>query len=100
MEGKFKPLGDRVLVRPESLGETKSKGGIILTDSAQRGQKVLGEVVEVGTGIFSQSGDVIPMTVKVGNQVMYSKDMTGDPITIDGEKYFLIREPELQGFYE
>ncbi len=100
MEGKFKPLGDRVLVRPESLGETKSKGGIILTDSAQRGQKVLGEVVEVGTGIFSQSGDVIPMTVKVGNQVMYSKDMTGDPITIDGEKYFLIREHELLGFYE
>lgn len=100
MEGKFKPLGDRVLVRPESLGETKSKGGIILTDSAQRGQKVLGEVVEVGTGIFSQSGDVIPITVKVGNQVMYSKDMTGDPITIDDEKYFLIREHELLGFYE
>ena len=40
------------------------------------------------------------MTVKVGDQVMYSKDMTGDPITLDGEKYFLIREHELLGFYE
>ena len=46
MEGKFRPLGDRVLVKPESLGEKKSQGGIILTDSAQRGQKVLGEVVD------------------------------------------------------
>ena len=100
MANKFKPLGDRVLVKPESLGEKKSQGGIILTDSAQRGQKVLGEVVEVGTGIFSQSGEVIPVTVKVGSQVMYSKDMTGYPITIDGEKYFLIREHELLGFYE
>jgi len=84
MEGKFRPLGDRVLVKPESLGEKKSQGGIILTDSAQRGQKVLGEVVAIGTGIFSQSGDVIPMTVKVGDQVMYSKDITVVPITLDG----------------
>ena len=61
MEGKFKPLGDRVQVRPESLGETKSKGGIILTDSAQRGQKVLGEVVEVGEDV---------QNIKVGDRVV------------------------------
>ena len=100
MEGKFRPLGDRVLVKPNSKSEMKTKGGIIIADSAQRGQKVYGEVVSVGTGIFSQSGGRIPMTVKVGDKVMYSKDMTGDPITIDGEKYFLIREHELLGFYE
>ena len=62
MEGTFKPLGDRVLVRPNQT-ENKTKGGIIIADSITMNQKVYGEVVSVGTGIFSQSGERIPMTV-------------------------------------
>ena len=60
--GKFKPLGDRVLVGPNQT-ENKTKGGIIMIDSITMNQKVYGEVVSVGTGIFSQSGERIPMTV-------------------------------------
>ena len=97
MEGKFRPLGDRVLVKPSETSEMKTKGGIIIADSAQRGQKVYGKVVSVGTGIFSQSGERIPMTVKVGDKVMYTKDMGGDEIEIGKEKYLLFNEHQLLG---
>jgi chaperonin GroES len=97
MKGTFKPLGDRVLVKPESFGETKTKGGLILTETAQRGQKVYGEVISVGTGIFSQSGDRIPMTVEVGDIVMYEKDMAGSPIEIEDEKFLIFNEHQLIG---
>ena len=85
MNLNFKPLGDRVLIQPTENKEKKSKGGIILTDSILKGQKVYGDVVAIGTGIFSQSGEVIPMTVKVGDRVMYKKDMGSEDVTIDGE---------------
>tara|TARA_Y100000996_G_C22431445_1_gene605826 strand:+ start:320 stop:625 length:306 start_codon:yes stop_codon:yes gene_type:complete len=97
MNLNFKPLGDRVLIQPTENKEKKSKGGIILTDSILKGQKVYGDVVAIGTGIFSQSGEVIPMTVKVGDRVMYKKDMGSEDVTIDGEKYLLFREHELLG---
>ena len=100
MEGKFRPLGDRVLVKPNDTSEMKTKGGIIIADSAQRGQKVYGEVVSVGTGIFSQSGGRIPMTVKVGDKVMYAKDMGGDEITMGDEKYLLFNEHQLLGIVQ
>ena len=60
---QFKPLGDRVLVKPDEKTETRTKGGIIIADSMQQSQKVYGKVVSVGTGIFSQSGQRIPITV-------------------------------------
>ena len=97
MECKFRPLGDRVLVKPNDTSEMKTKGGIIIADSAQRGQKVYGEVVSVGTGIFSQSGGRIPMTVKIGDKVMYTKDMGGDEITMGDDKYWLFNEHQLLG---
>ena len=95
-EGKFRPLGDRVLVKIES-GEMKTKSGIIIADSATRGQKVYGEVVSVGTGIFSQTGERIPMTVKVGDKVMYAKDMAGDEIKMGDDKFLLFNEHQLLG---
>ena len=79
----FKPLGDRILVRPDSKNEEKkSKGGLILTDSIQRGTKVYGEVVSVGTGIFSQNGERIPITVQVGDKVLYTKQEASNTIKI------------------
>tara|TARA_R100000008_G_scaffold85553_1_gene75814 strand:- start:6067 stop:6372 length:306 start_codon:yes stop_codon:yes gene_type:complete len=95
-EGKFRPLGDRVLVKIDS-GEMKTKSGIIIADSATRGQKVYGEVVSVGTGIFSQTGERIPMTVKVGDKVMYAKDMAGDEIKMGDDKFLLFNEHQLLG---
>ena len=96
---KFKPLGDRVLVRPESkTEEKKSKGGLILTDSINRGQKIYGEVVSVGTGLFSQSGNPIPMTVKVGDEVLYTKNESTNTIKLDDEELLIFHEHELLGF--
>ena len=94
----FKPLGDRVLVRPESKKEEKSKGGLILTDSIKRGTKVYGEVVAVGTGIFSQNGNRIPITVQVGDKVLYTKNEATNKVKVDDEELLLFNEHELLGF--
>ncbi len=96
METNFQPLGDRVLVRPEQV-EQKSKGGLILNDSISRGQKVQGEVVAVGTGLFSQSGNPIPMTVKVGDKVLYSKDEATNKLKLGEEEFLLFHEHEIIG---
>ena len=95
----FKPLGDRILVRPDSkIEEKKSKGGLILTDSIQRGTKVYGEVVSVGTGIFSQNGERIPITVQVGDKVLYTKQEASNTIKINGEELLMFNEHELLGY--
>lgn len=96
METKFKPLGDRVLVKPKQL-EQKSKGGLILNDSISRGQKLEGEVVAIGTGLFSQTGNAIPLTVKVGDIVLYSKDEATNKIKLEEEELLLLHEHELLG---
>jgi chaperonin GroES len=96
MENKVvKPLGDRVLVKPAEKGDKKTQSGIILTDTVTRGETVFGEVVSIGPGIFTQSGDRIPVTVQVGDMVMYKKDMSGNPIKLDETEYLLFHEHEL-----
>ena len=92
---KFIPLGDRVLVRPTTNDEKKSSGGLILTDSIQRGTKVYGEVISVGPGIFSQNGERIPITVQVGDKVLYTKQEATNTIKIDGEELLMFNEHEL-----
>ena len=90
-----KPLGDRVLVKPEQVGDKTTKSGIIITDSASRGETVFGEVVAIGPGIFTQNGERIPISVEVGDKVMYRKDMVGTPIKLDEVDYLLFNEHEL-----
>ena len=97
MEGQFKPLGDRILVRPQQKQETKTSSGIILTESSSQSQKVYGDVVSIGTGIFSQSGERIPMTVQVGDVVMYEKGQGVNEIEIGDEKLLLFHEHQLIG---
>lgn len=94
---QFRPLGDRVLVRPTKVEESKSSGGIIIADSMNRDQKLYGEVVEIGTGIFSQSGERIPMTVSVGDTIVYEKSQATNEIEVDGEKLILFNEHQLIG---
>jgi chaperonin GroES len=97
MEGQFKPIGDRVLVRPQEKTENKTASGIILTESSTQSQKVYGEVVSIGTGIFSQNGERIPMTVQVGDVVMYEKSYGTNEIEIGNEKFLLFNEHQLIG---
>jgi len=94
---QFKPLGDRVLVKSNEVKEEKSKSGLILSNSTTNSKKVYGEVVEVGTGIFSQSGDRIPMTVDVGDTVIYEQAQANNVIEIDEIKYIIFNEHQLIG---
>jgi chaperonin GroES len=98
-KSNFRPLGDRVLIRPDSKSEEKkSKGGLILTDSINRGQKVYGTVVSIGTGIFSQAGQPIPSFLRVGDVVLYKKNESTDTIKVDDEELLIFHEHELLGF--
>jgi chaperonin GroES len=87
-----KPLADRVVVRP--LGaEEKTAGGIIIPDSAkEKPQK--GEVVAVGPGKASDTGEKVAMELKNGDKVLYGK-YSGTEVTIEGEDYLIMRESDV-----
>ncbi len=88
-EVKFKPLGDRVLVKPVTADE-KTSGGIIIPDTAkEKPQK--GEVVAVGKG--TEGND---LTVKPGDMVMYGK-YGGTEIAFGDEKYLIMKEDDIYG---
>ncbi len=89
---KIKPLADRVVVRP-SEAEEKTKGGIIVPDTAKE-KPVWGEVIAAGPGRMSDDGKVIPTEVKVGDKVLYGK-YSGTEVTIDGEELLIMRESDL-----
>lgn len=90
----WKPIGDQVLIKVEKVAE-KTKGGIILVDRDMNFTK--GTVVATGNGLFTQTGDRIPMTVKVDDEVYVYKSNLGEnkSILLDDESYMLIRESEI-----
>ena len=88
----MKPLADRVVVKP-SAAEEKTKGGIILPDTAKE-KPVMGEVVAVGPGKVSDDGKKISPEVKVGDKVLYGK-YSGTEVTVDGEEYLIMREADI-----
>ncbi len=89
---KMKPLADRVVIKP-SPAEEKTKGGIILPDTAKE-KPVVGEVVAIGPGKVADDGKKIPMEVKVGDKVLYGK-YSGTEVTVDGEEYLIMREADI-----
>jgi chaperonin GroES len=96
-KGEFKniavvPLLDRVLIKP-ILEKEKTTSGIIIPDSAEKEKPEQGVVVALGAGKYDD-GQLIPLTVKVGDKVMFSK-YGYDEIKIDGEEYFILREENI-----
>lgn len=89
---KLKPLADRVVVKP-SAAEEKTKGGIILPDTAKE-KPVIGEIVAVGPGKVSEDGKKIAMELKVGDKVLYGK-YSGTEVTVDGEDLLIMRESDV-----
>ena len=83
---KFRPLHDRVVVR-RIEAEAKSAGGIIIPDTVKEKPQE-GEVIAVGPGRFEE-GNRVPMDVKVGDKVIYSK-YGGTEVTVDGEDYLIL----------
>ena len=94
---KFKPLFDRVLVKrmPE---DTKTAGGIIIPDTAKE-KPSKGEVVAIGTGGRDEQGKTIPMTVQVGDKVLFGK-WSGTEVKIDGEELVIMKEADVLGILE
>ncbi|MFQ5826697.1 MAG: co-chaperone GroES [Dehalococcoidia bacterium] len=89
---KLKPLGDRVVIKPNE-GEEVTKSGIILPDTA-REKPQEGEVVAVGPGKLSEEGKRVALDVKVGDRVIYAK-YAGSEITVDDEEYIVVRESDI-----
>jgi chaperonin GroES len=90
-----KPLGDRVLLSELEVEASKTAGGIIIPDSAKSEDVKRARVEAVGDGIYTQSGVSIPMSVKVGDEVILPPYHQGVEIKVGGNKYILLRESEL-----
>jgi chaperonin GroES len=88
----IKPLSDRIVVQAKSA-EDVSKGGIILPDTAKEKPQE-GKVVAVGPGKLLDSGKTVPIEVKVGDSVIYSK-YGGTEIKLDGEEYVILRQDDI-----
>lgn len=94
MPSKFRPLGDRVLVEPLAA-ETKTKGGIIIPDTA--GEKpTRGKVVAVGPGARAEDGRLMKLDVKVGDTVLYGK-WSGTEVKLDGKDRVILKESDILG---
>jgi chaperonin GroES len=94
---KIRPLQDRVIVK-RIEEEEKSKGGIIIPDTAKEKPQE-GKVVAVGKGKLSEDGKVIPLDVKVNDRVLFGK-YAGSEINIDGEEHMIMREDDILGVIE
>ncbi len=91
---KFRPLGDRVVVR-RLAEEQKTPGGIIIPDTvAEKPQE--GEVISVGKGKSNDEGKTFPLDVKAGDHILFGK-YSGTEIKLDGDDYLIMREEEVLG---
>ena len=91
---KIRPLQDRVVVRRVEA-ETKSSGGIVIPDSAAE-KPQQGEVLAVGTGKKLDNGQVQPMDLKVGDQIVFGQ-YAGNSIKLDGEEVLIMNESDIYG---
>ena len=91
---KFRPLGDRVVVR-RVKEDQKTAGGIIIPDTAKEKPQE-GEIVAVGPGGRDEAGKLIPIDVKTGDRVLFGK-WSGTEVKIDGEDLIIMKESDILG---
>ena len=94
---KIRPLQDRIIVK-RIAEEEKSKGGIIIPDTAKEKPQE-GKIVAVGKGKINEDGKVTPLDVKVNDRVLFGK-YAGTEINIDGEEHLIMREEDVLGVIE
>ena len=94
---KIRPLQDRLIVK-RIAEEEKTKGGIIIPDTAKEKPQE-GKVVAVGKGKANEDGKVTPLDVKAGDRVLFGK-YSGTEIKIDGEEHLIMREDDILGVIE
>lgn len=96
MTTRVRPLHDRIIIRRINA-EEKSKGGIIIPDTAQE-KPQQGEVIAVGSG-RQEDGKIIPLDIRPGDQVLFNK-YGGTEIKLNGEEHLILRESEVLGIIE
>jgi chaperonin GroES len=94
---KFKPLQDRILVKRLELKETK-KGGIIIPDTAMEKPQEA-EVIAVGPGKVTKDGARQPLSLKVGDKILFGK-YSGNEVKLDDEEYLIMREEDVLGILQ
>jgi chaperonin GroES len=94
---KVRPLHDRLIVQ-RLEEEEKTKGGIIIPDTAKE-KPIEGKVIAVGAGRIKKDGTKMPLEVKKGNRVLYAK-YAGTEVKIDGEEYLIMKEDDILAIIE
>jgi chaperonin GroES len=94
---KFRPLHDRIVLR-RIEGEDKTKGGIIIPDTAKEKPQE-GEVIAVGPGARDESGKLVPLDLKPGDRVLFGK-WSGTEVKIDREDLLIMKESDVMGVIE
>jgi chaperonin GroES len=94
---KFRPLHDRVVVR-RITAEEKTKGGIIIPDTAQE-KPMEGEVVAVGPGSRNEQGSIVALEVKEGDRILFGK-WSGTEVKLDGQELLIMKESDIMGVVE
>ncbi|MFH1354486.1 MAG: co-chaperone GroES [bacterium] len=92
---KIKPLYDKVVIKPLDE-EAVTASGIVLPETVDKEKPMQGEVVAVGSGKRGENGQVMPLTVKVGDKVLFTK-YAPDEVEIDKEEYLVIEEEKILG---
>jgi len=93
-KNKIIPLGDRVLVAPISSDSKKTASGIIIPETVDKEKPEQGRVVAVGDGRVTDEGKIIPIKVKKGDVIVFSK-YGPDEVKVDGEEYYIISESNI-----
>ena len=91
---KFRPLGDRILLKRVEE-ETKTKGGIIIPDTAKEKPQE-GEVISVGTGARAENGTITPLDAKAGDRILFGK-WSGTEVKLEGEDLIIMKESDILG---
>jgi chaperonin GroES len=94
---KFRPLHDRVVVR-RLTAEEKTKGGIIIPDTAKE-KPIEGEVIAVGPGARNEQGQLVALDVRQGDRVLFGK-WSGTEVKIEGEELLIMKESDIMGIIE
>jgi chaperonin GroES len=94
---KFRPLHDRVVVK-RVAEEEKTKGGIIIPDTAKE-KPMEGEIVAVGPGARDEKGALVALDVKAGDRILFGK-WSGTEIKLDGVEYLIMKESDIMGILE
>ncbi|HZP40072.1 MAG TPA: co-chaperone GroES [Candidatus Binatia bacterium] len=95
---KIRPLQDRVIVKRLEEAVEKTKGGIIIPDTAKE-KPQQGKIIAVGKGKVNEDGKVTPLDVKVGDTILFGK-YSGSEIKLNGEEHLIMREEDILGIVE